>query len=76
MAVWRSHQLGLVLAGGFGVAVRVEEHLRVAVDGHEGFKLAVRLNEVHNGFNFRLGVSVWATVRLRARAIARAGACE
>lgn len=73
--VWRSHQLGLVPAGSSGVAVWVEEHLGVAVDGHKGFNLAVRLNEVHDGFDLRLGVSARSTIRLRARATTRAGAC-
>lgn len=54
MEVWRSHQLSLVLAGSLGVAVRVEEHLRVAVDGHEGFNLPVRLDKVYNGLDLRL----------------------
>lgn len=74
--VVRSHQLCLVLAGSSGVAVWVEEHLRVAVDGHEGFNVAVRRNKVHNGFDFGFRVSSRAAIRLRAGASASAGACR
>lgn len=67
----KSHQLSLVLAGSFGVAVRVEEHLRVTVDGHKGFDVAMRLNKVHDGLDLRLRVSTRSTVRLWARGTAR-----
>lgn len=64
------YQLGLVLAWGPGVAVGVQEHLGVGVDGNEGLDVTVGLDKVHDGLDLRLGVSSGSTVGLRARAAA------
>lgn len=74
--VRRSHQLLLVLARSCGVAIRVEEHLWVAVDRHKGFYPAMRLNKVHDGLDLRLGVSSRPRVRLWTRVITSAGTCR
>lgn len=67
----KSHQLCFVHTRFTGVTVRVEHHLRVAMDGQESFEIAVRLGEIHNGLDLWLGISAQPTVRLRARVTAR-----
>lgn len=66
------YQLGLVLAWGPGVAVGVQEHLGVGVDGHEGLDVTVGPDKVHDGLDLRLGVSAGSAVGLRAGAAAGA----
>ena len=48
-----SHQFCLVPARSPGVAIRVEQKLREAMDGHKGFELSMRLDKVHNGLDLR-----------------------
>lgn len=56
------------------VAVGEHQHLGVAVDGDEGFHVAVAEDEVHDGFHFALRVGVGAAVGFGAGAAAGAGA--
>lgn len=49
-----SYQFLLVRNWGFGVAIRIQEELRVAVDGDEGFDVSMLLHKVHDGFHLRL----------------------
>lgn len=58
------YQLSLVLDWSSGVAVGVQEHLGVGVDGDEGLEVAMGLHKVHNGLDLRLRVSSGSTVRL------------
>lgn len=63
----KSHQLCFIYTRHPMVAIGVEHHLRVAMDGQEGLEIAMSLSEVHNGLDLRFRVGVWPTVRLRAR---------
>lgn len=56
----------MVLAWGPGVAIGVQEHLGVGVDGHEGLDVTVGPDKVHDGLDLRLGVSAGSMVDLRA----------
>lgn len=58
------YQLGLVLDWSPGVAVGVQEHLGVGMDGDEGLEVSVGLHKVHNGLDLRLRVSPGSTKRL------------
>ena len=47
----------MVLGWSCAVAIRVQEHLGVGVDGEESLDVPVGLHKVHNGLDFRLGMS-------------------
>lgn len=59
-----SYQLRLVLAWSPGVAVGVQEHLGVGMDGDKGLEVTVGLHKVHNGLDLRLRVSSGSMVGL------------
>lgn len=61
------YQFLLVSGYLFRVAIRVEKELRIAVDGDEGFDVAVGLNKVHDGFHLWLRVGLGPMVCFRAR---------
>lgn len=65
-----SYELTLVLGWSPGVAVRIQQHLGVGVDGHEGLDVAMGLHKVHNGLNLGLRVSPGSTVGLRTGVVA------
>lgn len=71
-----SYQLCLISCFLAGVAIRIKEKLRVAVDGDEGFDVAVTLHKVHDGFHFGLRVRVGSTVGLGARVPAGSSLCN
>lgn len=58
------YQLSLVLHWSPGVAVRVQQHLGVGVDGDECLDVTVSLHKIHDGFDFTLRVSSGSTVGL------------
>ncbi len=58
------YQLSLVLGHSAGVAVGVQEHLGVGMDGDVGLDVTVLLHIVHDGLDFRLRVDAGATVGL------------
>lgn len=55
------YQLSLVLGWSPGVAVGVQEHLGVGMDGDESLDVTAGLHKVHNGLDFRLRVSPGST---------------
>lgn len=60
----------MVLGWSTGVAVGVEEHLGVGMDGDEGLEVTVGPHKVNNGPDLRLRVSTWSTVSLGAGVVA------
>lgn len=69
------YQLSLVLHWSVGVAVRIQEHLGVGMDGDEGLEVSVGLHKVHNGPDLRLGVSPGSAVGLGAGVATGTGSC-
>lgn len=61
-----SHHFLVVWDGFPPVAIGEEQHLGVAVDGDDGFHVAVGADEIRDGSHFPLGVGVRATIGLRA----------
>ena len=59
-----SYQLSLVFGRTCGVAIRVQEHLRVCMDGDEGLDVAMGLHKVHNGLDLRFRMSTGTMVGL------------
>lgn len=59
-----TYQLGLVLDGSPGVAVRVQEHLGVGVNGDEGLDVAMGPHKVNNRLDLRLRVGPESMVSL------------
>lgn len=44
----QTYQLCLVWCRGFGVAIGIQKHLGISVDGHKGLEVSVSLDKVHD----------------------------
>lgn len=64
------YQLSLVIGWSTDVAVGVQEHLGVGMDGDEGLEVTVGPHKVNNGLDLRLRVSLGSMVNLGAGVIA------
>lgn len=59
-----------------GVAVGVHEQLGVGMDGDEGLKVSMTLDQVHNVLHLDLRVSKGSVVGVRAGVLTGTGACR
>lgn len=76
LSVAHSYQLLVIRCKIICIAIRKQQHLRVAVYSEHSLHIPMCQDKVHNSTNFRLRMRIWSMVRLITRIAARSGTCN